>query len=255
MFQFEPSRLKVKRANKHISDLHEMLSEFAKSDFYKLTSETNVQRGINFLRFDIDKSGFPLEDAALIMGDALHNMRSSLDLLYYQIVLNPTNWTRFPIFASRDELINKLNSAVKQKQITVSIQNYIFDNIKPYKGGNPFLWGLHDLNITDKHQIIIPVIKLMMFSGIHLEDENNEPIGDNDYIADESCSLRLRDADDREVVIKDKGRSGVTILFNKGISFEVDPVVPTLKRISEEVKRTVDEFEIFLNQNISKEKQ
>ncbi len=81
MFDFTGPRLKIRRANQHIADLHEMMLGFANSDFYSVTIESNAQRGTNFLCFQIDLSSFPLEEAALTIGDALHNLRSSLDYL------------------------------------------------------------------------------------------------------------------------------------------------------------------------------
>ena len=50
-------------------------------------------------------------DAALITGDALHNLRSALDLLFYQAMHESTGttdkYTRFPI---RDERRNLCSS-------------------------------------------------------------------------------------------------------------------------------------------------
>src|ERR1700722_15469893 len=102
---FEHARLKLRRANKHIADINSLLSTFSDSDFYRLSIENDARQGTNFLRIDIDESGFPVDDAALIIGDALHNLRSALDQLYYRVVVVhcsgvPSKWTRFPIFDS-----------------------------------------------------------------------------------------------------------------------------------------------------------
>jgi len=76
--------LKVRRANKHIADLHELLLAFSNSNFHSVRIVR--ESGTNFVHFDVDMTKFPLDDCALIMGDALHNLRSALDLLWYQAV-------------------------------------------------------------------------------------------------------------------------------------------------------------------------
>jgi hypothetical protein len=250
MLDVNGPRLKIQRANKHIADLHEMLLRFANSDFYTVSIEHDPQRGINFVLFEIDPSKFPLDDAALTIGDALHNLRSALDHLYYQVVLacggTPTKWTRFPIFDTEDRLVATLNGALEQRQITVPVVRFTVDSIKPHQGGNPALWGLHNLNIRDKHEILVPVLKLVLVDGVHLEDNEHRPIGKTTYIMDESSRIRLRDADDRRVTVRDKGHASASIYFNIGTPFGGDGVIPTLKGISEEVTRTVEAFQLML---------
>src|ERR1019366_1892034 len=96
--KFSASRRKVERAMKHIHDLNELLVTFSQSDFYTVSVEE--YKGSNHVRIDIDKSGFSIIDAALSVGDALHNLRSALDMLYYQAMHEATGltdqWTRFP---------------------------------------------------------------------------------------------------------------------------------------------------------------
>lgn len=96
--KFSASRRKVERAMKHVHDLNQLLDTFAKSDFYSVSVEE--RKGSNY-----DKPGFSATDAALIIGDALHNFKSALDMLYYQAMYETTgvtdHRTRFPI---REEL-------------------------------------------------------------------------------------------------------------------------------------------------------
>lgn len=226
-----------------------MFIAFSKSDFYAMTIEHDAERGTNFLWVQIDASRFPLEDAALTIGDALHNLRSALDHLWHRVVLacggTPTNWTRFPIGNAGDSLIAALNGALEKKQITVPIVQFLLETIKSYQGGNPLLWGLHDLNIRDKHEILVPMLKLVGFFDVSLEDDQHHPIGRNYYLMDESSRIRLPDADDRTVIVKNKGHAAGTILFDVGTPFQGEGVIVTLKRISEEITRTIEAFEML----------
>jgi len=239
---FSASRKKIERAKKHIEDLNSLLAAFVSSDFYTVSVEKNIQRRAHFLRFDIDKSPFPFHDAALVVGDALHNLRSALDLLYYGTVVNPSNWTRFPIFDTREILVDRIGGALKKKQITSSVHDLILDTVKPYHAGNYTLWALHDLNIRDKHQLLVPVVKLFKFYGVRLEDDKQAPVnGRTFYLMDASSRIRLPDC--TTVILKEKGHASGVILFDFGTAFQNESVIPALNGVAEEVTRTIEAFE------------
>jgi len=236
----------------HISDIDAAVVRFTSSeDFYTLYIEHDKRQRTNHLRFEIHEERFPKNDLALMIGDVVHNLRSALDLAWYEVVFNgegtPTKWTRFPIRDTSEELMGPLTAALKEKMISLAVAKLILETIKPHSAGNIFLWGLDDLNIRDKHQLLIPVLKLMRFLGIRLENEKGKLIyPDQLWFMDASCSIRLREADDMLVTIKDKGRATATILFDLGIPFEGEAIIPTLHRISEAVAGTIEAFEILL---------
>lgn len=241
------SRRKIERAYKHIDELNTMLGAFVKSNFYNIRIEHDPKRGTNFACFDIDISTFPITDAALTIGDALHNLRSALDHLWYQVVLDcggtPTYWTSFPIRDAGDSVVNVLNGALDKKQISSQVAELVMGSVKPYQGGNNLLYGLDRLNARDKHELLIPVLKLMQFSGVHLEDSEHRKVGASVYYMDESSRVRLRDTDDKIVTVKDKGHAAATILFDTGTALWGEAIIPTLAKIAEEVTRTIGAFE------------
>jgi hypothetical protein len=253
--QFYHSRKKVKRAVKHITDLNELLANFSSSNFYAVSIQ--VKRGENHLRFDINKSGFSMIDAALIIGDALHNLKSAIDLLYCRAVDaavgSTKRYTRFPFRDNGKELENALENGLKKQAepdngAVLSICRVLLDVIKPYPTGNPLLCALHDLNIRDKHELLVPVFDMMIFRKILLEDDKQvsfwaeDTHGAREFIMDESCSnIKLKRHD--HLTVKDKGHAATTILFNVGVALQSEPVIPSLYRITEEVTRTIDAFE------------
>lgn len=249
--KFLASKLKIERAEKHIADIVSLVSNFTQSDdFHSVRIEYNARQRTNHLRVDMLTSRFPGDDIALTIGDALHNLRSALDLLWYQVVLEcngtPTKWTRFPVRDTRQELIVPLNSALEQKQITLGIRHFVLNDVKPYATGNPLIWSLDDMNIRDKHQLLIPVLQMMALVDLRLEDDKGLPIYTNQvWFMDESGSIRLKDADYSRVTVKDKGHLTAAIIFDLGVPFQSEPVVVTLTRITEEVTRTVQAFELL----------
>jgi hypothetical protein len=249
MSRFEGSWLKIQRAQQYIAETELAVRDFVMTDFYGARIEND--HGANFLCVDIDKSHFPFAKTALAIGDCVHNLRTALDHLWCQVVLGcggkVRRWTNFPVFDTGEELASKLNAALKDKQITVRIARLMLDVIKPYQGGNDRLWSLHNLDIRDKHEMLIPVLELMQFSDVRLEDEETGvPVGPSLFIMDETSRIRVRDADYRRVKLKDKGHATATVLFDEGTSFWGEPVVVALHWVSEEVTRTVKAFEVVL---------
>jgi hypothetical protein len=252
MPRFEGSRLKVERAYKHIADIDSMIEVFIGSDFYDLTVDKNNDTGENLLRCNI-KSRMEEEKIALIIGDALHNLRSALDLLYYETVglCNgvATKWTRFPFADTRDQLVGRLNPALEKKQITRNVYNLILNIVKPYEGGNIALWELDDWNITDKHQLLIPVLKLMMLRDVRFEDEQHRPLPglrSEFFMSDPGIAL-IDGANGLNITVKNKGRAAADILLAKGLLLKIQAIVPTLRGIAEEVTQTIETFDILFD--------
>ena len=222
---FHASKLKIERAKKHILDLNALLTNFLASDFYSVTVEKESQYGLSLLKIDFDETQFPSDGAALIIGDALHNLKSALDLLYFQVVSHggvTTKYTMFPIRNTRQELIGPLKNALETHQISSAVHDFILDTVKPYKAGNYPLWAVHDLNVWDKHQLLIPVLKLMRFVGIRLETNEHTPVNEGSiYYLDSPCYITL--PDDRPITLKDKGHAAGNILFGLGLAYEGQP--------------------------------
>jgi hypothetical protein len=247
--EFSSSRRKVERAAKHIRDLDELLNTFAKSDFYSVSIEEH--KGSNHVRIGIDKSGFSTTDAALIIGDALHNLKSALDMLYYQAMHETTgatdHRTRFPIRNEREELVAAIEGGLKKKLLAddpsaLRIRDVIVDGVKAYKAGNRPLWALHDLNIRDKHQLLVPIFDVMRFTDIRLEDEKEVFLADRQpYFMDDSSRFKIERRG--RLTVKDKGHAAIAIVFNLGVPFEGDSVIHSLKKILESVAHAIDAFD------------
>jgi len=233
----------------HVRDLKNLLQFFAGSNFYSVSVQE--YKGSNCLSFEIDKSGFNMINAALLIGDALHNLKSALDILYFQTFNAATGMadhrTRFPIRNEREELIVGIDGGLKKKGLTdhssaVQIFDLLLDIVKPYQAGNYPLWALHELNILDKHQLLIPVFDMMRVTEICFEDDkNNSFVDERAFIMDESCH-HIKLGRKGKFTVKDKGNASTAILFNVGIPYENQSVIQALHEMSESVTRTIDAF-------------
>lgn len=95
---------------------------------------------------------------SLAYGDAVHNMRSALDLLAIDVVAQSGGSTKGVYFPFAEDKTG-LNEMIKRKKFhraTQEAQDLLWAH-EPFKGGNGLLRGLHDLDIMEKHQVILPV--------------------------------------------------------------------------------------------------
>ena len=233
---------------KHIRELNQLLTDFSTSNFYSVAVQE--QKGRNTVCIAIFRH-FSTTTSALIIGDALHNMRSALDLLYFRIFGEVTGkankFTRFPIRDDRKELVSAINGGLKEKKLSnhrgaLALRDFIVDDVQAYAAGNGPLWTLHEMNITDKHQLLLPVFKIMQFTGISLEDEDGNifPADGQPYLTDDSYWFKVRDG---KLKVHEKGRAATAIVFGVGVPLQDQPVVPALTKLAENVMGTIDAFE------------
>lgn len=148
--------LKIQRAEKHYAELSALIK---KRKPFRYFVETNFKTG--------EKATFAKKDnevanqAAIIIGDIIHNLRSALDHTYWQCTEkfaksdSEKKNIQFPITkneqALKDSVLPGLPSRVSGS-FALALQN-----LKPYReGGNRSLCLIHDLDVMDKHKLLIP---------------------------------------------------------------------------------------------------
>lgn len=248
---FEAARSKIKWANKHITDLNDALKAFIQTDFCDFAVEHNPQTG-DYVLAITHKLSLPCE-IGLMVGDALHNLRSALDIAYVEAVMlagcTPSDRTQLRFFNTRDELISTLGKGILQT--APDIVDVIADLVKPYATGNNPLFALHDLNISDKHIRILPVVSVghVVIDHVDLISESGAPIG-----VIQGCTATIREGGKLCIY----GQSGpyakfhaqgriepsFVVHFGKvGNVLEGKPLVPTLNQLSKVVSGVVEIFE------------
>jgi hypothetical protein len=146
-------RTKVERAKRFLSDLEVARDRFIETKPYVKKSKRDPQTGHDlFYLTDIKID----PDIGLIAGDAIHNLRSALDHLAYQLVISgggtPTTQTCFPISDSATVYNNTITKKVDGMAPTAKDK---INAAKPYQGGTDELWWLHKLDIADKHHAML----------------------------------------------------------------------------------------------------
>jgi hypothetical protein len=240
---FKGPKLKIERANKHIHDLGLLLDTFLKTNFYRIGIEKDPESGSNNLIFE---TTIPIPpEVALIIGDAVHNLRSALDLLACEIITRagatPSKWTRFPFSNNRKELISTLKSG-KIKIAGSWIIDLIINEIKPYKGGNEPLYALHNLDIMDKHKLLIPIAAITRLLGVNTEDDRGNRFHGMNFVIRQGGKINAISGG-TNFKITNYGQPSFDIFFDKGQIFEGKPVFPTLHQLSQLVSGIVQAIE------------
>ena len=157
-------RLKTERAKKHIRNLEGEIIAFGMGEPYRIATEIDADTGEKIYRMKV--FGGISGEWPLIIGDAVHNLRSALDHLAWQLVEAngsvPNDRTDFPIRKGPTEYENTTKRP-KIEGISPGAVG-ILDSIKPYKGGNDTLWTLHQLDVFDKHRL--PIVTALVVDRV-----------------------------------------------------------------------------------------
>lgn len=148
--------LKVKRAEKHHAELAHL---FKRSQPFGYYLETNCKTGerATFAK----RNEVVANEAAVIIGDVLHNLRAAIDHAYWNCTEKyaksdgERRSIQFPItsteMALTDSVLPGLPSRVSQDFAQA------LASLKPYRdGGNSLLCAIHDLDVMDKHKLLVP---------------------------------------------------------------------------------------------------
>lgn len=154
--EFQGPLLKVERANQHIAELEALFDKFlSQGDTH---SFEEVMDGVYAQKV---KKRLP-EHLATIIGDAIHNVRASLDHLYVILTrLNgqtPDRYKYFPIHEDASYLASQLTP--KNPNPSVKVMDVIRNDIRPHDGpnGTGLILAIHNMDIADKHVILLPIV-------------------------------------------------------------------------------------------------
>ena len=186
----------------------------------------------------------PLPDElSLIVGDVVHNLHTALDMAIWEIIPPDCRGTdvKFPFYETRKQLEAQLNKG-KIKIYAPAVADLIINKYKPYKEGNDSLYGLHRLDVRDKHQLLVLVEERIDLARASAEIPGSGSFGNLNIFIENLMDLNTS-TDLRQVKITNYGKPTFTIVFGEGQPFESQSVIPTLQRLSEVVSGCLDNCE------------
>jgi hypothetical protein len=155
--QFTSPRMKIARAREHIADLVGQLHLFGASKpfdlrWVNLGSEGKTRQGLKIFQTKPFPSFY-----ALLIGDTVHNCRTALDLLACDLVrLNNKDAANVYFPFGKDEA--QFNKEIGKASFDLASPQAVslLKQVKPYWGGDDWLRGLHELDLIDKHRLLLP---------------------------------------------------------------------------------------------------
>lgn len=261
-------RPKIQRAKEHIRDLHVEVRAFLSTppEPYVISTKRDPQTRelIYYVSSAVEEVPSRI---GLIVGDVVENLRSALDYLAYQLVLvgspgvEPGRNVCFPVSENATRYNSETPGKVKgmRKDAIKAI-----NALKPYKGGNEFLWTLHRLNNINKHRTLITVGAAHVASSMPplLRETLRAAFGDRGHSVpldeisvlsfnarDIKCPLKkgdelFRDVPDAEV---DKDMQlYIEVVFGEPQILPCTMLAPTLLRMANSVDDIIVSFKPFL---------
>ena len=243
---FHGAILKMERAQQHIKEVEAIILAYSKSKSFRLCAEEDATDGMTLLYLRVHKC-LPGDDLALIIGDAIHNLWSALDHLVFAI-LEPQGVDPKQIYFPVSNTLAEFNENRRMKKIECAcpkLGDLIREQVKPYEEGNNLLWTLNQLDIIDKHRLIIPTV---VFSGLEEFSVISNDVGV--YFINNGVSMEgegcLNIARVRgKLKITNKGRPIVDVRFGKDTPCEGKSVAAELKEIAKKVSETIDLFSAY----------
>jgi hypothetical protein len=241
---FSSARSKLKWADEHFAKLNETLKAFY-SSAYQVMVQDDPKTGRRTYDMVI-KRELP-DSVPFLIGDVVHNLRSALDHVAYEIVKRsgrpPSQGLVFPIKDTRKEVIDAIKSEI-QVAAGSELVTLIVDRIQPHEGGNGHaLWVLHRLDCIDKHRELLPAVDSLAFEHIQAVDEHGTTYTGLVLKWVRGGNLALPDyVKGKKLHIQHEGRLTVGIQFKNVDCAEGELVIPTLNRLRSTVAKTVDQI-------------
>lgn len=196
--------LKLKRARLHADELQTEIRKFLGQAPYKIVVVNSNQKKTLTVEQTVDVPDI----IPLLLGDFVHNCRSSLDHLATDLVLAngggisdvyfPTGVNKEGFHKSLTKGVRKAGKKVVAKLIDAEI----------YRGGKgAYIRGLHELDIADKHKMLIPNVSMVTLKNVRTENGIIGGIGT--YI----------DRNSRALIVTDLGQK---LEFDEAVNFDIE---------------------------------
>ena len=142
---------KLERAKRQIDDVEARVQAWVKSRPFHIEQHVNLRDPAeviwSYFLYD------PPEELSIIVGEALHNIRTPLDNVLSAIAERnggSSDGVAFPFNNSANAF--EKHSLPRQRKLLPAGAIEIIVEAKPYPGGNDLLWSMNELNRLDKHR-------------------------------------------------------------------------------------------------------
>jgi hypothetical protein len=242
---------KVERANQHILDLETAFNAHREGHGYYLRSELDAD-GTTIFYIDFFPSLPP--GVPLLIGDAIHNLRSALDHATWELLGLDGGTQDGCAFPCCKGSVADYEGMCKGIQTPRGDTKKFFMNFSAYPGGKgEDVLRLHQLNIIDKHRTLMPIIHIASLDDLKVTRPNGQigRLSVNQFRQGPCNTFRLMvDKGGEKLNIEADQETGpnVDIFFNEVAFFKHMPIIGVLQHLSITVERCLWQFRDFVSQ-------
>jgi hypothetical protein len=250
---------KIERADQHIKDLDRLRHRFGDEKKSKAVLCQVDPEDPEYVVWRLVDTRVP-DGIRLILGDAVHNLRSALDYLVDILVraneATPGTYTAFPVWRKRGVPGRRpFGSLVAGKVRGVAPEvAYVFNALEAYEGGaHQALWTLDQLDILDKHRLPLLVTTCIAKRGVRVRVDNPDYSSRPVYLSFYYPTQHLKDGDvlgrlprRGEPKLDDRMKFAFDIALGEPEVLRGELVIPALAQMRKAVIETVREFRVFL---------
>lgn len=244
----EQVRAKFQQAHQHAAAMGGHIAAFLKDEPYEVHGEEEPSGD---LAYKVRIKSRPPIAISLTLGDAVHNARTALEHLAWQLVIanggTPGKGTGWPTTDNPKSATSRLKGASPQ------VLDLIMNSIKPFPGGDERFPLLHALDVEDKHHAIVPVGAANKYMNLHhsvklpgMDDFGHEvvigiPPADRQFPL--SDGLKIGGVMKAARVETDIARMGTSFTFDLCFGSDSasagEPLIPTIPDLISGVERAV----------------
>lgn len=238
---FTSAKLKIERAEHHIADLKDRFKTFIDTHPDTLTVATDSQSTTIKPSQDLPVA------LSLIVADAIHNLRTSLDHANWELRGldggKQDKWTKLPV---ADERVSYEGICEGIKTPMNDLPEF-FKGLEIFKlGQGRLIWALHNLDVIDKHIILSVAAQRISQPVFTITPERGGQInvfGGTFDMGKGSTMFKIGGSAD--VQMYQNSNTTVDIVFGNVEGFEFKPVIPTLVHLTDAVKDVLAQFEVL----------
>jgi hypothetical protein len=252
-------RAKIERAKELTCKLNGEITELVNGGLYFVDGENQWERR----RYVFKLRGPPVPlRIAVVSGEIIHHLRSTFDHVVWALAkkngLSDEAHTRFPVCRTPE----KFNDAVRHGEIkgVSRIYHPLIEALQPYRAADPansIVQVVHDLDIKDKHRLLVVVTHALVLGNALTITKNDAPAPDFGIELPPTATMRYPWAieDGIEVhwiplrgtpnpAFEMKTNATVQIAFEQVGAHERAPVIPILTQLCDGVERAIQSFDI-----------
>jgi hypothetical protein len=241
---FRDAHLKLDWANEHIRYLDTAISAVEEDAIATLQKDGGSST--EFVKHEHPKLNEGLLRLSLMAGDAIHNLRVTLDYAWSGILHRHAPWAvsdhnSFPVRETREKVENALHGIEVDTRCHALFDTIVSD-IQPYDGGNGrLIWELHKIDISNKHILLLELLPKTGIVGIALEDESGQIYEGISITTEPNKPHIIRTKPGLK--IKNKGKFSLNVTIKEAGAFKGFLILDLLTAFSDSVLNVLNRLE------------